>query len=285
MSKSAVGILALMAGCGGPQSQPVTSTQPAAQVAKAPFEYQFVKKDETPFMGQPKLELYLETTNDVAKDATEEDLKQFCKFIRPTLGKGFVRIFLSTPVPGADAWGVIIHDNSGGTWRDEFIKKESGVDAEPDCFLTETDRSKKNQDRMILTLPVVNRIVEKLVRRGWKIKAREVDSVELDAPSAQSFHVTLWPEEIGLHTFGSAGADLAFTDTVMVLVDELGIGDELKSNLQSVVGGPEYMRAAAGKAATFKWTIGDYLVTYIHYSAMDDLRVEYAKPARKLKQK
>ena len=224
----------------------------------------------------------IETTNDVAKKATEADLMKFWQFIEPTVGNRRASIFLSTPVPGAVAWGVIVHDKRDGKWNVEVIKNERGVDAEPDCFMAEIDKSKKNQEKMILTLPVVNRIVEKLMQRGWELKTREVNELEIgNYLPAQVLQVTLWPDEIHLNSLGTD--ELAFTDTLMVLVDELGISDELKRKLQSVVGGPEFLRAAPGKPAKSEWRIDDYYVQYSHYPRMDDLKINDANAVAKAK--
>ena len=278
--------LLLLVGCGGPASQPDPSSPPVVpQVVKAPFEYKIIEKDETDHFMGPQIALTLETTNEVAKQATEDDLHQLWSSLQPTVGDRSAFIDLKTPVPGVNPWGVITRlKDSEGKWSFSLSKNEYCVDAAPHWFMYVIDKSKNNHDEMVVTLPVVNRIIETLTRKGWKLKTRKVDSVEMETSTKTQFlRVTLWPEYIYLYSSGKD--DLAFTDTLLVLVNELGIGDDLKSNLQAVVGGPEYMRAASDKPAKSEWTIGEYLVRYYHYPKADDLEIVHAKTATSNKRK
>lgn len=263
-----------IAGCGGPQ-QPVASSLPAPQVVKSPIEYQILETDETPHNMGPQVVLTVETTNDVAKKSTRDDLIQFWKSIRPTLGNRRVFIYLKTPVPGVDPWGVITRLNLTGKWQVEVTRNEYGIDAEPYYFVDKIDRSKPNQGAMILTLPVVNRIIERLTRARWKVMERQEDFLSAESGKPfDSFTLTMTPESMSLD---ATGKDVvAFTDTVVSIVDEFGISEEVKTKLQSVFGSPEYVRAIPGEPAPWQWTIGDYFVTYYHVADLDQLDVDYA---------
>src|SRR4051812_2181999 len=107
MIKRTLGIAVLMAGCGGPQpvgSGPQATSQAAA---KSPFEYRIVEKDDSPHSAGAQSVLMVETTNEVAKKASEDDLRRFWQHISPTLGDVRVLIRLRTPVPGALPWGIV----------------------------------------------------------------------------------------------------------------------------------------------------------------------------------
>ncbi len=264
MIKRAVGIVVLIAGCGGPQSQPGASGPPVPQAVKAPFEFKIVKTDETPHDMGPQVVVRVETTNEVAKQATTDDLKQLWRHIGPGLGDRRVFIQLDTGVPGASLWGLVSRYNLTGKWVVKVEKFETGIDAEPYYFADKIDRSKPNQGAMILTLPVVNQIVDRLKRVGWTQKARSESLVNLELPAAgrESFDVTLTPEGINLHAYDKD--DTAIFDAVDVLTEEIGIGNEIKRKMQSVIGSPEYFRGTDNGVAVWHWTIGDYDVSYYH---------------------
>lgn len=180
MLKRSMGLVVLFAGCGG-QQPPPTAITPAPATVKSPFEYKILETDEKPHFMGPQVALTIETSNDVAKAASEDDLRQFWEYIAPTLGNRRVFIWLSTPVPGVMPWGGITRVNDfDGNWKLDIDLNEFGVDADPYYFVDKIDRTKPNQGAMILTLPVVNKIIERLKRDGWTIKERQEDFVSAE---------------------------------------------------------------------------------------------------------
>lgn len=279
MIKRSLGLavaLILHAGCGEQRQPAVNSPQPAPQAVKAPFEYRIVETDDTPHTVGPQIVLTIETTDDVAKKATRDDLIQFWKFMRPNLGNRRVFIYFETPVPGVSPWGMITRLNLTGKWEVRVSKNEYGIDAEPYYFVDKIERSKPNQGAMILTLPVVNRIVERLKRTGWTVKTRKEDIVSADLnPVFGSLNVVLTPE--GIDVSATRIDDLVLMDTIELLTEELSIGGDIKRKLQSVIGSPEYVRGVDDGRAVWHWTIGDYDVSYYHIAeGMDQLNIGYA---------
>ena len=164
-----------------------------------------------------------------------------------------------------------------GKWAVEIHKYDYGVDAQPYCFMDKIDRSVENQRTMILTLPVVNRIVEQVKRRGWTVTERTVNSVSAeDGMGIGATEVSLTPDY--LEFYANTVDDLEFIDTAVFILDELGIGEQVKHELQSVIGSPDYMRAAVEKSAEWKWWFGPIAVSYSHFGNSDKLWAEYHQP-------
>jgi hypothetical protein len=279
MIKRVASVVVLLAGCGGPQpqSQP-TATAPPAAPAKAPFEYRIVSTDEKPHDMGPQVVVRLETTNEVAKAATEDDLQQLWRHLGPDLGDRRVFIKLDTGVPGASLWGHITRLNLGNGWEVKVGKSDTGIDAEPYYFVDKIDRTKSNQGAMILTLPLVNKIIERLKLAGWTQTYRSEDLVKLELPAAgmESFDVTLSPEGITLHAWDKD--DSAIFDAIELLTGEIGIGDEIKRKMQSVIGSPEYFRGTGNGSAVWYWTIRDYDVSYLHQEpGIDNVDIGHAE--------
>jgi hypothetical protein len=278
-------IFVLLVGCGGPPPQQVvnngTRQSTTTTDRTAPFEYRVVKTDETPHFMGPQVVVRLETTNEVAKAATDDDLKQLWRHMGPGLGDRRVFIQLHTGVPGASNWGLISRVNLTGKWQLTFTKFQGGIDAEPYYFVDKIDRTKRNQQAMILTLPVVNRIVERLKLSGWTETYRSEDLVKLEqpAPGLESFNVTLSPEGIELDAWHKD--DLAIFDAIELLTEEFGIGDDIKRKMQSVIGSPEYFRGNGNGVGVWYWTIRDYDVSYSHTDhgprqSVDNVSIGYA---------
>lgn len=265
----------------GPVSVVVT-TAPIPPIKKeppaAPFKYTVIKKEE--FKSQNKLFLKLETTNEVAKKATEEELVQLWEHLDPaTFGDYRVCISISTPVPGVAPWAVIIRDPIVNGHRNVVVRiLADGIDAEPYCFMNEIDRSKGKQKRMIVALPMLNRLHEILTRRGWRMQERSVTRYTTHWISVDGavHDLQISPEVVSLQTLGRED-DTAFLDTVELVFQELGIADELKEKLFSVIGSPEYMRDIPGeKMAMWRWELDDLLIDYSHRPKVcHNLRVEY----------
>ena len=280
MIKRVAGIVVLLAGCGGPQpqSQPTATAPPAPQSNEAPFAYRIVSTDEKPHNMGPQVVVRLETTNEVAKQATLDDLKQLWRHIGPDLGDRRVFIQLDAGVPGASLWGLITRLNLTGKWEVNVEKFETGIDAEPYNFVDKIDRKKPNQGMMILTLPLANQIAERLKRSGWTQKYRSVDLVKLELPTAgmESFDVTLSPEGIDLQAYDKDDSELF--DVIELLTVEIGIGNEIKRKMQSVIGSPEYFRGTSNGSAVWYWTIRDYDVSYHHSEPhYDDIDIGHAE--------
>jgi hypothetical protein len=149
----------------------------------------------------PQTVLELETTNEVAKQANEGDLRTLWEYLSPKLGNRRVFIRLSTPVPGVSPWGIISRINDfDGKWNLTINYNERGVDAAPYHFVDRIDRTKTNQRMMIVTLPVVNKIIERLTRDGWTIRRRTEDfvSAEKDTKGYGGLSLTMTPEGIDL---------------------------------------------------------------------------------------
>lgn len=277
MLKRAFGMVILMVGCGGPQPQQ-TATAPPVTAARAPFEYQIVSRDEKPHDWGPQVVLRLQTTNEVAKAATEADLKQLWQHLSPELGDRRVFIQLDTGVPGASLWGLISRVNLGNEWKVKCEKIETGIDAEPYYFVEKIDRTKPNQGVMVLTLPLVNKIIERLKLAGWTEKHRSESLVglELAGVGRESFEVSLTPNYIDLHAYDKD--ETAIFGALALLTQELGIGDEIKRKMQSVIGSPEYFRGNGNGVAVWHWTIDDYDVSYYHtHPGIDNVDIGHAQ--------
>jgi len=224
----------------------------------------------------PQVVVNLETTNDVAKKATEDDLRELWRQLAPTLGDRRVFLRLKTPVPGAAPWAVITRLNMDGEWEVDITIHEYGIDAEPYCFVNQIDRAVPNEAAMIVTLPAVNWLNEELVRLGWEVKLRKEDFFKAELRSLiQSVSVTLTPEEIYIYAFRAEGN--TFIDTVDLIFSEFGIAHEVKNKLYSVIGGPEYLRVAPGEPARWSWKIGEIRVTYIRLPGIDDISAIYSR--------
>lgn len=284
----AVGIATLfgsaLMGCGNAQNQPPptdsrnadpSATAQGDQPPNAPFEYKLVSKEEMMHTWGPQVVVNLETTNEVARNATKDDLRELWQQLAPTLGDRRVFLYINTPVPGASPWAVISRIKTDDEWKLDMQTHEYGIDAEPYQFVNEIDRSVQNQRAMIVTLPMVNRLNEQLVRRGWTVKERQEDFYSAESKTGiQSVSVTLTPEGIDIYTFGAHGN--TFADAVDLVFTDLGIADELKKQLYSVIGSPEYLRVAPGEPARWTWTFGEIEVTYIRLPRIDNLSAGYA---------
>jgi len=258
-------ILMLLAGCGGPAQPPaVNNPQPATTTTQAPFAYEIVNRDETRHTMGPQVVLRLQTTNEVAKAATEDDLRQLWQHLEPELGDGRVFIQLDAGVPGASLWGLISRINFGNGWEVKYEIFETGIDADPYYFVDKIDRTKPNQGAMILTLPLVNKIIERLKLAGWTEKHRSESLVglELQGAGRELFDVTLTPEGINLHAWHKDDSEIFAA--VELLTQELGIGGEIKRTMQSVIGSPEYFRGTNNGVAVWHWSIRGFDVSYYH---------------------
>lgn len=244
---------------------------------KAPFEYTLVCKDERSYGNGPQVVTDLETTNEVARNATKDDLRELWQHMAPTLGDRRASLRLKTPVPGVGWWAIIRRTKPfGGEWEVKIEFYPGGIDAEPYHFVNEIDRSAPNQFAMIVTLPMVNLINEKLVRRGWSFKRRSESLFLAESKrGTQSVEVTVTPEGMHVDTFLAEGN--TFSDTVELLATELGIASEMKKKLYSVIGSPEYCRAGSGEPAQWSWTFGNVEVTYRHLRLTDNLWARYAQ--------
>jgi hypothetical protein len=276
MLKRVFGVLVLLAGCSDPPSQPAASNALAAQAVKAPFEYRITEKRENKL--EPEVVLNIETTNDAAKKATEEDLRQFWQYIGADLGDRSVFIAIKSDVPGATAWGVINHLKRNSEWEVKVEKHEWGVDAEPHFF---PDKIDPNNPDVILTLSVTNRIVERLQRVGLKVKRRSDDIIELDLETG-SLPVVLSPESISVVVHNRDDATLF--SLIETLTKELEIADDIKEKLQSVIGSPGYIHGnSKGKGVSvWNWTIDNYDVVYYHTEpGADDLYITHHNVRRR----
>ncbi|MHB0961387.1 MAG: hypothetical protein ACYC0X_34420 [Pirellulaceae bacterium] len=72
-----------------------------------PFAYRVISIEEVPHTWGPQLNIDLETTVEVAKQATEADLQTLWQQIEPSLGNRRVFFLFRTDVPGVDPWGII----------------------------------------------------------------------------------------------------------------------------------------------------------------------------------
>jgi hypothetical protein len=228
----------------------------------------------------PQVVLQIETTNEAAKKTTEDDLRRFWEHISPTVGdrRAFIRI--STPVPGDMPWANINRVNLTGQWELEIQKNEFGVDAEPYYFMDKIDRTKSYQQSMVLTLPVVNRIVERLKESGWNETYRSEDLVKftLEGVGLESFTVDLMPGGISLQAWHKEDSEIFAA--VDLLTRELGVGSAIKDKMQSVIGSPEYFRGNRNGVGVWIWRIGDYDVMYTHHEhgrkqSIDSVSIDY----------
>jgi hypothetical protein len=284
MIKRAVAIVVLLAGCTGEKPEPVASGPPATQSVQAPFEYRITKTDETPHTMGPQVVVRLQTTNEIARAATQDDLRELWQHLSPTLGDRRIFIQLDTGVPGASLWGLITRLNLTGKWEVKVEKFETGIDAEPYNFVDKIDRKKPNQQAMILTLPVVNKIIERLKQAGWTQTYGSEDLVKLELPASgmESFDVTLSPEGITVQGYQKDESELF--DVIVLLTEEVGIGNEIKSKMQSVIGSPEYFRGNGENHngySAWHWRIGAYDVSYRHREPdFDDIDIGFGFDAR-----
>ena len=282
---SATLLVAILIGCGSEQdarfdaaNQDVApSTMAGPHVGReAPFEYKLISKEEMTHTWGPQVVVKLETTTEVAKKATKDDLRELWQQMAPTLGDHRVFLYIETPIPGASPWAVISRINMDGTWKVDITIYEYAIDAEPHYFVNQIDRSVEFQSAMIVTLPMLNRLNEQLVRRGWNVEHRQEDFYSARwKEGIQSASVTVMPEGIDLNVLLADGN--TFPDTVDIVFAELGIADEVKKNLYSVIGSPKYMRVAPGEPAQWSWTIDGIEVTYLRLPKIDQLMSEYAR--------
>lgn len=240
-----------------------------------PFAYEVIDVQEVVDDWGPGVTVELQTTNDVAKRATEDDLRKLWQYLAPTFGKRRVFLRLRTSVPGAWPWAMISRIKTDSEWEIDYSIHEHGIDAEPYHFVNEIDRSAPNQAYMIVTLPVLNRIQEQLLRQGWSVKSRQEDffSAELNR-GVQSCSLTLTPEGIDIDTFHATGN--TFIDTVVTVFGEFGIGNEVRAKLYSVIGSPDYTRVAPAKPAKWAWKVGEMEITYTRLPNIDNLSASYA---------
>jgi hypothetical protein len=117
---------------------------------------------------------------------------------------------------------------------------------------------------MIVTLPVVNRIIERLKSFGWNETYRSEDLVKLELPAAglESLSVTLSPESITLYAWYKDDSEVF--GAVELLTQEFGISGDIKRKMQSVIGSPEYFRGNRNGVGVWIWKIRNYEVMYTH---------------------
>lgn len=358
-------LVVVLLGCGNQENRtPATDSRngnppdnPTDRCPDAPFEYKLVSKQEMQHAWGPQVVLDLETTNEVARNVTKDDLSELWQQMGPVLGDQRVFLSLRTPVPGAGPWAVISRIKTDGEWEVNITMYPSGIDAEPYHFVNEIDRSVANQRAMLVTLPMVNRLNEQLVRRGWTVKERTESFYSAESRRGiQSVSITLTPESIDIHAVFADGnmfsdaVDLVFTDLRVDAVKAVkaetpgpipvspwgasmdaatasneeedafhrskvktpgplpvspwgapmdaatendekedvfqhltevataggDTADELKQELFSVIGSPDYLRAAPGKPAQWTWTFGKMEVTYVRLPQIDNLSARYA---------
>jgi hypothetical protein len=101
--------------------------------------------------------------------------------------------------------------------------------------------------------------------------------LEKPAAGLESFDVTLSPEAITVQGYDKDESELF--DVIDLLTEELGIGNEIKHKMQSVIGSPEYFRGNGENAngySAWHWRIGDYDVSYRHREPhFDDIDIGY----------
>jgi hypothetical protein len=269
MTKTTIAAISLFAcsiGCGtDPELQPMPVTRKSV---RAPFEYRIIKIDTSPDGLEARVFLLVETPVGAAKHATTEDLRQFWRHIEPTISdESRVLIKLATDVPGTSLWGNITRLNRDGEWEVDVEKFEGEIDEEPYYFVDQIDRTKPKQLMMILTLPVANKIDERLKRSGWNQTYRSENLIKLELPARgmESLNVTLSPEGISVQGYDKDESELF--QVIDLLTAEIGIGGAVKRKMQSVIGSPEYFRGndeSHDGYSIWYWTIGDYDVSYRH---------------------
>lgn len=244
-----------------------------------PFEFAVIDVDERRHTCGPQVVIDLQTTNEIAKGVSEQDLRDFWKSIEPAVGERRLWVYLRTDVPGAIPYGSIRRIRSGafameGPWKIGFdiSVSEFSIDSAPYYFVNKIDRSVDGQACMIVTLPMVNRLNELLLLRGWTVKSRKVDHYSAEH-AASKVSVTLSPETLDVTTFG--GESIEFTDTVYAAFSELGIAEQVKAKLHSVVGSPEYLDVTK-PAKRWTWKIGQFdIVYFVTNSGMQQINAYY----------
>lgn len=282
---------AKLAGPFGTRVFPASGAASETQVP-APFEYTVVSKEEKKYSwfgaDWSNVVVKLETTQEVANKATEGDLRQLWKHMAPTLGNHNVYVYIRTRVPGVDPWAritrvlnmSIVDGEWKAEWKFETVVNESAIDEDPFYFVDEIDHRIEYQRRWFVSLPMVNRLNEELVRRGWKVKHRSENLyvVERAGMIQPEVSVTLGPDMVDIEARDAGGN--SFLDTVELVFGELGIADEVKKRLYSVIGSPKYLRVAQDKPSSWpvwSWTIGDIEVTYMRFPKKDSLSANHAQ--------
>jgi hypothetical protein len=261
-----------------PVSQNAEDLLRSVGAAADPFAFKVLSVEHIQHTWGPQVNIELETTLDDAKKATEQDLRTLWDRIKPALSDRRVFLRVTTDVPGAMPWGVVTRIFDDGKPQESLQVLAMGLDAVPYCFVEKIDRTKDGQRMMLVTLPMVNRIHADLTRRGFKLKERAEDfySTELkEAGSIRNLSVTITPESIKIMAFRRPDTDLM--DVADVVFGQLGMADQLRGKLNTVVGGPEYMRAT-DDAATWDWRFGHTSVTFVHReNSMDSITAYYVK--------
>ena len=123
-------LMAFLIGCGREPLEASRRSQPDAK-QDAPFEYRLVSIEEVMHNWGPQVVVNLETTNEVARNVTKEDLHELWQHLLPTLGDSRVFVYLKTPVPGAMPWALISRirtDAFQGDWKVDIHVFEYAID-------------------------------------------------------------------------------------------------------------------------------------------------------------
>ncbi len=255
-----------------PEGQSSKQAHPT-QTTPAPFEYELQKRDESRHTFGPQTVLIIEVKKEVAKKASEQDVKQFWKHISPGINtdRAFVKIF--PDIPGASAWVVISRlMNDYGGWEVTYNTAEWVLDLEPFYFLNEEDAKTKYEGQRFVSLEYVNTLHEKLVRMGWTIDHRSETLFIAELRNGLSAQrITAGPESLEVSI-----DNLDFTylfDCIDLTYAEYGIHESIKMELKSFIGSPEQLNVGPGKISSHYFEVGNYEISYMSSTMSQTVRV------------
>ncbi len=270
-----------------PDARESTTAKPATTAAAAwspPFEYEVVKHDTAHKFGPASAlqhSFRVETTVDVAKLATESDLREIWQndFAAKAGENTWAFVDFYVPTPGAGPWANINRLPDGEysikptSWRMGFCINDYNIDPEPNHFVERIDRSVSWQQAMVVDLPAANRIRERLTQAGFETSSHTVSQLSLDLPPT-AMNVLLTPDGINVSNLWRRNVDneRLFWSTCETVLSEIEIWNQVRQRSQAIIGSPEYF-----KGDSWNWEIGDYEVRYLHSDTMDDLDVMFRR--------
>lgn len=241
-----------------------------------PFAYELVKHEEKEKLRRPLHVFEFRTTVAEAKKATKEALLDIWENDLATKvpSETYVYASFSVPTIGATSWGMIdrlpeeMFDFDSG-WKVEVMINEYAVDPDPHHFVAEIDRNVTWQKTMAVSLPVANEIIESVSRFGFNVDTREVDFIAMRRNVGRS-DIEITPNALTITGRLSLipGSEKEFWSTVEAALRPLGLWEETRRKVRTVVGSPGYLAAEEKAANGFQeqWEIEDFTVSFSHHT-------------------
>ncbi|MDZ4659262.1 MAG: hypothetical protein SH868_16945 [Bythopirellula sp.] len=262
-----------------PPKLPLKAVTPKSdkQLGK-PFEYKILSEEWGDGFAGKSMTVELQTPDDVAPKVTEADLKLLAaEFVKKYKGEAFDAHFY-TVTPLVDFWAKISHvpyaDEKLECYINDFAFEEG-----PWYFPDRIDPKVEWHERVWLTLPMANKIVNSATEFSWELDRRDANSIYFDSksspPGVLSDTMYLSPQAWDIETHdGDVSRFVRLVESSLSHLD-FEFSQKIVDKLNSVIGTSEYLTR---EKHHWTWQIDDLEVTYFHYETADSLEILKTTP-------